>query len=78
MKTLPNNINKIKFDNSFSKLPNKFYANVIPTPVKEPNLIKFNDTLATQLGTAQSSSAFTDRFFVGANNIENIYFTIKI
>ena len=62
MKTLPNNINKIKFDNSFSKLPNKFYANVIPTPVKEPNLIKFNDTLATQLGINLKPKECNDYF----------------
>ena len=62
VKTLPNNINKIKFDNSFSKLPNKFYANVIPTPVKEPNLIKFNNTLAAQLGINLDPKECNDYF----------------
>ena len=44
------NIEALKFDNSYARLPNKFYSNVEPTPVKKPNLIKLNTSLASNLG----------------------------
>ncbi|SVD76900.1 uncharacterized protein METZ01_LOCUS429754, partial [marine metagenome] len=44
------NSEKIKFDNSYARLPEKFYSNVNPTPVKNPNLIKLNMRLASSLG----------------------------
>ena len=33
----------IDFDNSYARLPEKFYSNVKPTPVKRPNIIKLNN-----------------------------------
>ena len=44
------NINAVNFDNSYARLPKKFYSNVLPTPVKQPNIIKFNTLLAKDLG----------------------------
>lgn len=44
------NMNYIHFDNSYARLPNKFYSEVTPTPVKKPNIIKFNTHLAESLG----------------------------
>jgi uncharacterized protein YdiU (UPF0061 family) len=44
------NSEEIKFDNSYARLPEKFYSNVNPTPVKNPNLIKLNMRLADSLG----------------------------
>lgn len=38
------------FDNTQTKLANEFYANVNPTPVKKPVLIKLNEALAKELG----------------------------
>ncbi|OHV85745.1 YdiU family protein [Ensifer sp. LCM 4579] len=38
-----------RFDNSFARLPEQFYARVEPTPVAEPWLIKLNRTLAEEL-----------------------------
>jgi len=38
------------FDNSYSRLPGIFYRNQLPTPVREPKLIIFNDSLAATLG----------------------------
>ena len=40
----------IDFDNSYARLPEKFYSNVKPTPVKSPNIIKLNNILADDLG----------------------------
>ena len=69
MKISPNNIDNIKFDNSFSRLPNKFYVNVKPTPVKSPNLIKFNKILANDLGINLNAKECND-FFSG-NTLSN-------
>jgi serine/tyrosine/threonine adenylyltransferase len=48
------------FDNTYTQLPDTFYARVNPTPVSAPKLIKINEKLARQLGIdpdALSSSA---------------------
>ena len=38
------------FQNSYSALPDSFFARVAPTPVTAPRLIKLNRPLAIQLG----------------------------
>jgi serine/tyrosine/threonine adenylyltransferase len=38
------------FDNSFARLPERFYARQPPTPVAAPHLIRLNDALARELG----------------------------
>jgi uncharacterized protein YdiU (UPF0061 family) len=38
------------FDNSYAQLPDRFYASVYPEPVEGPVLLKFNETLAGELG----------------------------
>jgi uncharacterized protein YdiU (UPF0061 family) len=40
----------IFFDNSYARLPERFYARLPPTPVSAPRLIKLNDALARELG----------------------------
>lgn len=40
----------IQFDNSYARLPERFSAAVLPTPVKAPRLIAFNRALAHELG----------------------------
>ena len=40
----------IPFDNSYARLPNGFYAGVLPTKVSAPRLIKVNSELALQMG----------------------------
>ena len=40
----------IAFDNSYARLPERFFARVKPTPVASPRLIKLNEPLARQLG----------------------------
>src|SRR5580704_17063160 len=37
------------FDNSYAKLPDRFYARLAPTPVAQPRLIKLNEKLAIHL-----------------------------
>jgi protein adenylyltransferase len=38
------------FDNSYARLPDRFYARVSPTKVREPRLVKVNRALAELLG----------------------------
>lgn len=38
------------FDNSYARLPERFFARLPPTPVPEPRLIQLNESLALQLG----------------------------
>ena len=38
------------FDNSYARLPDRFYSRLAPTPVQEPRLIRLNRTLAAELG----------------------------
>ncbi len=40
----------IPFDNTYSRLPERFFAKVAPTPVAAPRLIRVNAGLAGQLG----------------------------
>jgi uncharacterized protein YdiU (UPF0061 family) len=40
----------IAFDNSYSKLPDGFYSRQNPTPVAAPALVRFNNTLAAEIG----------------------------
>jgi serine/tyrosine/threonine adenylyltransferase len=37
-------------DNSYARLPDRFYARLAPTPVTAPKLVKINRALAVQLG----------------------------
>jgi uncharacterized protein YdiU (UPF0061 family) len=43
-----------QFDNTYSKLPEYFFSNTIPTPVKSPELIILNDNLVEDLGLSFS------------------------
>jgi len=44
---------KIKFNNSYANLSNAFYKKTTPTLVKKPELIKFNQALASDLGLTE-------------------------
>lgn len=51
MTTSPNKQNsKINFDNSYSRLPERFFKRQNPTPVSKPELIKVNHDLSKKLG----------------------------
>ena len=38
------------FDNSYARLPERFYARVLPAKVREPRLVQLNRPLAQLLG----------------------------
>ena len=38
------------FSNSYARLPARFFARLAPTPATKPRLIKFNESLASELG----------------------------
>ena len=37
---------RLPFDNTYARLPTRFYARIEPTPVARPRLIKLNRRLA--------------------------------
>ncbi|MEM9736313.1 MAG: hypothetical protein AAF908_06880, partial [Pseudomonadota bacterium] len=41
---------QIPFDNSYARLPGRFYTRMPPRPVSSPRLVKVNHGLATRLG----------------------------
>src|SRR4051812_9429965 len=41
---------QIPFDNTYARLPERFYARLDPTPVRAPALVKVNHDLAKLLG----------------------------
>ncbi|HBO14192.1 MAG TPA: hypothetical protein DD491_15500, partial [Halieaceae bacterium] len=40
----------LPFDNSYARLPARFYARLDPTPVREPGLLRVNRPLCAALG----------------------------
>ncbi|MEE9309715.1 MAG: YdiU family protein [Cocleimonas sp.] len=59
---------KIQFDNSYARLSDDFYSKTNPTPVKKPELIKFNTMLATELGLSGINPDGLDALNVFAGN----------
>jgi serine/tyrosine/threonine adenylyltransferase len=43
------------FDNSYARLPERFFARLAPTPAPAPRLVRLNETLARHLGCATFS-----------------------
>lgn len=43
-------VRPFQFDNSYARLPERFYSRLNPTPVRYPRLIKLNQPLAEMLG----------------------------
>ena len=39
-----------RFDNSYARLPERFFAKLPPTPVAKPRLVRMNAALASELG----------------------------
>lgn len=54
---MPKTILSIPFNNSYAKLPSHFFAKVLPTPVKKPELILFNQDLAQELGIKMQANS---------------------
>src|ERR1700686_5860088 len=55
----------VSFDNSYARLPERFFARLDPTPVAQPGLIKFNSSLAAELGLDMSG--------VGADKLAELF-----
>src|SRR5580698_2841897 len=58
----------IPFENSYARLPGRFYARLDPTPVAAPKLIRVNDRLARDLGIDPDALASPDGVAVLAGN----------
>lgn len=58
----------IAFDNSYARLPDRFYARVRPTPVAGPKLIRVNEALARELGIDAQALATPEGIAVLAGN----------
>jgi uncharacterized protein YdiU (UPF0061 family) len=57
------------FDNSYARLPDRFFAKQAPTPVKQPQLIRLNDVLAEHLGLDPALLATPDGIQMLAGNL---------
>ncbi|HEY2133520.1 MAG TPA: YdiU family protein, partial [Acetobacteraceae bacterium] len=58
----------INFDNSYARLPDRFYARLDPTPVAAPTLIRVNRALAEILGIDPDALASPDGVAILAGN----------
>jgi uncharacterized protein YdiU (UPF0061 family) len=56
------------FDNTYARLPERFFARVLPTPVREPRLVKVNGVLASALELDAAALATPDGAMVFAGN----------
>jgi len=56
------------FDNSYARLPERFYSRLVPTPVTAPRLIKLNAQLALILGLAPDALASPEGVQILAGN----------
>jgi len=59
----------IPFDNSYARLPERFYTRTPPTPVAAPRMIRVNEALATQLGIDPGALHTPDGIAVLAGNL---------
>ncbi|MEM7753430.1 MAG: YdiU family protein [Pseudomonadota bacterium] len=58
----------LPFDNSYARLPDRFYARLDPTPVAKPELIVLNRPLAAELGLDADALATEDGIAALAGN----------
>ena len=58
----------IPFDNSYARLPDRFFARLNPTPVAAPRLIKVNTALAELLGIDPAALASAEGVAILAGN----------
>ena len=59
---------QIAFDNSYSRLPDRFFVRLDPSPVSSPSLIKVNKALAAELGLDAAALAHPEGVAVLAGN----------
>ena len=58
----------MRFDNSYARLPDRFYARLDPTPVPKPGLIRLNEPLARELGLDPAALASPEGVAILAGN----------
>lgn len=58
----------LPFDNSYGRLPDRFYSRLDPTPVAEPRLIALNEPLADRLGLDRTALATPEGIAALAGN----------
>ena len=56
------------FDNSYTRLPERFFARLAPVPVAQPRLVKLNDALAARLGLDAAALRSTEAVAIFAGN----------
>ena len=56
---------QIPFDNSYARLPDRFFTRLSPVPVRAPRLIAFNTPLAAELGIPAADEDTMARIFSG-------------
>ena len=59
---------QIAFDNSYGRLPERFYTRMVPEPVAAPGLVTINDGLARELGIDPAALASPEGVAVLAGN----------
>ena len=59
----------LPFDNSYARLPERFYTKMAPTPVAAPKLLALNDSLVTRLGWDRALLRSEDGVAALAGNI---------
>jgi protein adenylyltransferase len=59
---------RIRFDNGYARLPDRFYARLPPTPVAAPRLVRVNAPLAERLGIDPAALAGPEGVEVLAGN----------
>jgi len=59
---------KLPFDNTYARLPDRFFAKVDPTPVRKPALVKINEPLAELLGLDAKALASDEGVAILAGN----------
>ncbi len=59
----------IDFDNSYARLPDRFFVRLPPTPVAAPSLIRLNEDLAQELGLDPVALASADGVQMLAGNL---------
>ena len=57
-----------RFDNSYARLPARFFARLPPTPVAAPRLVRLNEALARELGIDAEQLASPEGLHVLAGN----------
>lgn len=57
------------FDNTYARLPERFYARLAPTAVREPRVVKLNHPLAQQLGLDAALLASPEGAQILAGNV---------